>query len=738
MMVEPNRRAGVSLAVGILALLLFGLPWTAGGRSPAGQCALLLLTALAAAAVFATEPPASLQPAFLLCLLLVGASSFRSFYPDRTVQTLLSVASYAMAGLIAARGARHFPWAGRVLLGALALGGVCVGGVGVVQWYGGNDAGIYARVLIGPFGYPNAMAAFLLLATGAALALSRLGLRRIERMAGYAAALAFLAGIVLTRSRGALLAGGVGLTTWLLLRSREDARRPWAPAALGGAVAGGCLAGGLFWTWVLPRVAGGGLGDGSLLWRAQILEWTWAMIRDHPWLGVGPGSYPVALLQYQRRPYISGENPHNALFEVAAEYGLPCLLLLLLAGGRWVRRLWRMRAPSVSPNTPAALPILVGTLAALVFHGLFDMITGFPVIPLGAAVLIGLVSAQVPPPRVRSLRLPAWAGRALAVIVLGAAALLGLTRYYATSLAVAADTAAEFGDIASARHDFDWALHLNPLSFRARQGLAWMLVQAGDPAAGLDVAEAAVAVAPQDPNTHFLAGEIAGAARRWESAEAYYGQAVTLAPFAHFRYHAGLVQATFAAGHSADVNAAYEKALESFPVTGITSSEGRCLSPGDRYLMARVSRIAAMNLPSETLRLAAAERARELSQPDRRGICSQNGLPDRQSPEAAVLAFWKDLQDGNWPQATRFLVPGAQTRQGDENGVLASRLPRALAIARISALRGNEGKVTIWYVLESHLPGPSEKSRCGISTLLFSPRGWLLDSTPRVLNRPCE
>jgi O-antigen ligase len=93
------------------------------------------------------------------------------------------------------------------------------------------------------------------------------------------------------------------------------------------------VAGNRWGTLLQALWSGGGDGptDTSIQWRLSVLQWTWAMIRDHPWLGVGPGAFPVALLPYQQIPYVGGENPHNLYAEVAAEYGLPVAVLLVLA-----------------------------------------------------------------------------------------------------------------------------------------------------------------------------------------------------------------------------------------------------------------------------------------------------------------------------------------------------------------------------------------------------------------------
>ncbi|MBI4841971.1 MAG: hypothetical protein HY803_13025, partial [candidate division NC10 bacterium] len=212
-MPTPDTRF-LPLSILLLCGLLIGLPWASGGRSPVGLVSLVLLLVLAAAAgLFPRGSGPLLQPSPLLLFagLLGAGSALQTIYPDRTVQSLLLLSAYLLAGTLAARGARELPWGEAALLTAILASGLLVAGAGMLRLHQGSEVGLYARVLTGPFGYPNAMAGFLLLTGGAALAAAHMHHGPALRGAAMLAGAVSLLGVLLTRSRGAGLAAVVGL-----------------------------------------------------------------------------------------------------------------------------------------------------------------------------------------------------------------------------------------------------------------------------------------------------------------------------------------------------------------------------------------------------------------------------------------------------------------------------------------------------------------------------------------------
>ena len=740
-MTPPESRV-IPLSVVLMAALLIGLPWLDGGRSAAGQATLLLVLASAGAAALLTGRPAwppRPTPLFLAILSLVVASAVHTLLWDRTIQTVLLLSAYVVAGSLAMRGVRDDPRTERVLLGACLISGLLATGLGIVWYFHGGEPGFYATVLVGPFGYPNAMAGFLLLAGGAAVA-SVLGDRsRLERAAAVVGCALFPAGLFLTRSRGAMLAACVGILSWALLeRERWWARRwLWAGAATfffaGGIYLMGHRLLGLLW-FVWPGGPNEG-GDTSVQWRLSILQWTWAMIRDHPWLGVGPGAFPMALTRYQALPYTSGENPHNLYLEIAAEYGLAvailagltlliCLARAAMAGGRL----------PLAHTARSRRMILIAALVAFAVHNGVDLDWSFPAIALTSVVLLGLAATGSRPlstERPRRRMSPIRTGAVLLALAIVAG--VGAARYGSAALVAQGRTELAAGHVADAEKNLARARWLNPLSFSAHYWGAWTRLRAGDPQAALTAAERTLWSAPQDPNAHALVGEMALAGGHWEAATTAYRHAVELAPAAHLSYHAGLVEALASLGRSAESIHAYERAVSLFTPERVLTSEARCLAPGDRYLLARMSRIAARLYEQgadPAGRQAATARAALLAQPDTRGICAITNRPGQTSPEAVIGSFWRGWAEGGWARAETYLLH--PTRRPDwGTGSQPVRL------AWIHSLLGGERSATVRYEVEIG-ETDARTVRCARTVTRFTREGWLLSESPSLEPGSCK
>jgi putative inorganic carbon (hco3(-)) transporter len=87
--------------------------------------------------------------------------------------------------------------------------------------------------------------------------------------------------------------------------------------------------------------------DASVKYRAGENLAAVHMFLDHPYLGVGPGNYPVLYTQYSGSialdPRAEGRHPHNMYLEYLAETGLVGTLLLLILIGLALRGAWRAR-----------------------------------------------------------------------------------------------------------------------------------------------------------------------------------------------------------------------------------------------------------------------------------------------------------------------------------------------------------------------------------------------------------
>jgi len=104
------------------------------------------------------------------------------------------------------------------------------------------------------------------------------------------------------------------------------------------------------------------------LWRAS-----YDMARDNPWLGVGPGNYPNAVVFYN--PSLAKLATHNTVAAIAAETGIPGLLLFLGLIVSIITILVRQMANAGSFRQQAArmmLAAIVGFLAGGLFISRHD------------------------------------------------------------------------------------------------------------------------------------------------------------------------------------------------------------------------------------------------------------------------------------------------------------------------------------------------------------------------------
>lgn len=108
-------------------------------------------------------------------------------------------------------------------------------------------------------------------------------------------------------------------------------------------------------------------------WQTAVGMW-----EDHPWVGVGPGNYPVAYARYYVHPAFSeplAGHPHNIYLQLLAEVGLVGLAAYLLLLAWALAAAWRAyrRAPALVIWRTAVIGVM-GTLTAVMVHTLFDNI----------------------------------------------------------------------------------------------------------------------------------------------------------------------------------------------------------------------------------------------------------------------------------------------------------------------------------------------------------------------------
>lgn len=295
--------------------------------------------------------PVAVGPPVVACWLglytcVILASSLWAAEPSLAAsrgleQLKQSVIALVVCGIVVGyeRGLRTFAW-------AVVVGGTGLAALGVVQ----VATGLYAQDFFGfgqaplaqiagkvdnyrisgPFGDPNFFAQTLLVAVPFAWGLARTGASRSTRgMAGACGALCAIA-VVLTYSRGALVA-------LALIGVLEVLTSPRRARALGLAIVVAVI---MF--TALPRDYGARLSsalvalpggtsteasaDPSIRGRSSELQVAVRMFADHPLGGVGAGNYPALYLEQARRvgldPRREQREPHNLFLEVAAETGV--------------------------------------------------------------------------------------------------------------------------------------------------------------------------------------------------------------------------------------------------------------------------------------------------------------------------------------------------------------------------------------------------------------------------------
>src|SRR5205085_12047554 len=102
---------------------------------------------------------------------------------------------------------------------------------------------------------------------------------------------------------------------------------------------------------------------------------TWAMIRDHPWLGVGPGNFGRLYPRYMLpTAFETIQDPHNFVLEMWATSGVASAVALLMTLGIFFLLAVGTSGQGTTSGSETAEPIphrpgiefLVGGLAGLI------------------------------------------------------------------------------------------------------------------------------------------------------------------------------------------------------------------------------------------------------------------------------------------------------------------------------------------------------------------------------------
>jgi hypothetical protein len=190
-----------------------------------------------------------------------------------------------------------------------------------------------------------------------------------------------------------------------------------------------------------------------------------------------------------------------------------------------------------------------------------------------------------------------------------------------------------------------------------------------------------------------------------------------------------------------DALRAYERAVSLFTPDRVLHPEARCLAPGDRYLLARMSRLAAplyAGLGDRRAEVAQVQ-AEAMAHPDARPICARGGPPGRTSPEAAVVSLW-DAWRGGWPaadaEATLVPQPPRHHPRADILGAGGVAGWHRGRLAWVLALSGDERRLVLAYAVEL-MKGDGVAERCAQNRVRWTPEGWQVADRPRLAPMPC-
>ena len=374
---------GVAVSPMEAAVTLAGFAWAGrrlvGGRplfvpSPLNAPLALLLLATAAGVGVAADPGVAAKRLVLGTALFFVIQMLAADAQPRTVRSLLLVlvGSGAVVALVAVAGA--------------ASGQPELVGFG----------GLAKNRATGSFEEPNLLASYLGFALPAALALAFAAWRPV-RPALMAAFGLILVGIVLSLSRGGLLAAAAG--TLAMLGWRPVRRAALLAAVLVvalGALSAAPLPGSSYVELVTSRIesvryTGAATGD----FRRELWATTPAIVADNLVLGIGAGSYPAVSQRYGLVDPNQGdavEHAHSVVLTVAVETGVLGIVALILLALRLPGMLATACRGHAGPDRGLAFAVAAG-LTAFAAQGLVDHTLWSNTIAATTAVFLGLAVA---------------------------------------------------------------------------------------------------------------------------------------------------------------------------------------------------------------------------------------------------------------------------------------------------------------------------------------------------------
>jgi len=524
-----NRFVFGLAAVAFLAPLKFGVPtMTQAGVMPPGSgsewlyfswpnelCIILIFAGFIWLVVDRERMLARVDLLFVLPLLWLLTQALavpRTICPQATVDTLMLFAAGVLLFYIGAWYVRDGAACARVF-GGLALATLFVCVLAMQQHFGGlQETREYAAThvdsarapkdfllrmssnrVFGPFVYPNALAGFLVVTFAPTLAWIHARGRSWNAAVRWLI-LVFAGGtmifcLVLTGSRGGVVAFGcMAVVVFWCLTPKGGQRMAIVVVGLLVAVIGVLVLGQRGGS---HRFSTSSLESRTDYWRGAI-----SIIKDHPWVGTGPGTFGSIYPKYKTALTEEAQAVHNNYLQMWSDSGILAFVAFAALWTIAVRdsfRLARLRAGD------AAAVAICGALVGWSVHGLVDFDLYAPGVALPAFILLGTVQGLKELPRTDSVpprQRTNWVVGAVCAVVL-------VVVLWTESRALAA------------------SLH---------HGRAYEVADA-NPMAALDEATRAVALAPWNPRFQSSMGDCALRAGNTAEALAAYRHAVDDDPY---------------------------------------------------------------------------------------------------------------------------------------------------------------------------------------------------------------
>ncbi|MCX7681852.1 MAG: O-antigen ligase family protein [Anaerolineae bacterium] len=273
-------------------------------------------------------------------------------------------------------------------------GAVTVALIGLVQYLAGINlitAEEGLRRLRSVYGSPNNVALYLGRALPVAAAVAAFGASRGRRLAYGLSLVPMGFAMLLTFSKGALILG-LPFSLLVLFILGGGKWRRWSLVALAMMT----MAVALMFLLRVPRFLSlFDTGGGTTFFRLSLWRSSWTMLREHPWLGVGPDNF---LYHYRSRYILPAawqepdlSHPHNVLLDYGCRLGLWGLAVAFLLQTAF----WRLALPlrHLGYREGRALAIgVMGSMVNFLAHGLVD--ASYFVMDLAFAFFLALAVVQ--------------------------------------------------------------------------------------------------------------------------------------------------------------------------------------------------------------------------------------------------------------------------------------------------------------------------------------------------------